>query len=92
MFARLFLDGTPAEVRQQVHKLRDGQSIMDTVQGKAQRFAHRVGTVDRDKLDEYFSSVRELEQRLGDVRGLGAQAQAQGSTRSRRATSPTEPT
>jgi hypothetical protein len=64
VFAKLFLDGTPAEVRQQVHKLREGQSIMDSVQDEVQRFTRRVGAADRDKLDEYFSSVRELEQRL----------------------------
>jgi Protein of unknown function (DUF1552) len=64
VFAKLFLDGTAAEVRQQVHKLREGQSIMDTVQDEVQTFTRRVGTADRDKLDEYFSSVRELEQRL----------------------------
>jgi len=64
VFAKLFLDGTPAEVRQQVQKLREGQSIMDTVQDEVQGFTRRVGAADRDKLDEYFSSVRELEQRL----------------------------
>ncbi len=64
VFAKLFLDGTPEEVRQQVHRLREGQSIMDAVQDEVQRFSHKVGGADRDKLDEYFSSVRELEQRL----------------------------
>ncbi len=64
VFAKLFLDGTPAEMRQQVQKLREGQSIMDTVQDEVQSFTRRVGAADRDKLDEYFSSVRELEQRL----------------------------
>lgn len=64
VFAKLFLDGTPAEVKQQVQKLREGQSIMDTVQDEVQSFSRRVGTADRGKLDEYFSSVRELEQRL----------------------------
>ncbi len=64
VFAQLFLGGSPAEVRQQVRKLREGQSIMDTVQDEVQIFARKVGTADRDKLDEYFSSVRELEQRL----------------------------
>jgi hypothetical protein len=64
LFARLFLDGTPAEVRQQVQKLREGQSIMDTVQDEVQSFTRRMGAGDREKLDEYFSSVRELEQRL----------------------------
>ncbi len=64
VFSRLFLDGTAAEMQQQVHKLREGRSIMDTVQDEAQSLARRVGPADRDKLDEYFSSVRELEQRL----------------------------
>jgi hypothetical protein len=64
VFAKLFLDGTQAEVRQQLQKLREGRSIMDTVQDEVQSFTRRVGTADREKLDEYFSSVRELELRL----------------------------
>ncbi len=64
VFARLFLDGSAEEVKQQVQKLREGQSIMDTVQDEARDFARRVSVSDRDKLDEYFTSVRELEQRL----------------------------
>ena len=72
VFAKLFLEGTPAEVRQQVQKLREGQSILDTVRDEALDFTRRVGAADRDKLDEYFTSVRELEQRLVPVRVLGA--------------------
>jgi len=64
VFAKLFLDGTPAEVRQQVRKLHEGQSIMDAVQDEARSYTQRVGVADRDKLDEYLSSVRELEKRL----------------------------
>ena len=64
VFAKLFLEGTPAEVRGQVRRLREGQSIIDTVQDEAQSFSRRVGAADREKLDEYFTSVRELEQRL----------------------------
>ena len=64
VFARLFLEGTPSEKRQQVQRLREGQSIMDAVQDEVQSFTRRVGAADREKLDEYFSSVRELEQRL----------------------------
>jgi hypothetical protein len=37
---------------------------MDTVNEEAKRFGARVGAADRDKLDEYFTSVREMEQRL----------------------------
>jgi hypothetical protein len=64
VFAKLFLDGTPDQVQKQVQRLHEGQSIMDTVQDEVQSFSRRVGAADRDKLDEYFSSVREVEQRL----------------------------
>ena len=64
VFAQLFLDGTPAEMQQQLRKLREGQSIMDTVQDEVKLLTRRAGAADREKLDEYFSSVRELEERL----------------------------
>lgn len=64
IFSRLFIDGTPAEVQQQMRKLHEGRSIMDTVGDEAKRLGARVGAADRDKLDEYFTSVREMEQRL----------------------------
>ena len=64
IFAKLFLEGTKDAVAAQMQKLREGRSIMDTVQGQAKRFAGRVGAADRDKLDEYFTSIREMEQRL----------------------------
>lgn len=64
LFAKLFLEGTADEVKQQVRKLKDGQSIMDTVSEQAKALQRDVGTQDREKLDQYFTSVRELEQRL----------------------------
>jgi hypothetical protein len=64
VFARLFLDGTPEQVRGQVRRLRDGQSVMDTVRADARQLEGDLGQGDRAKLDEYFTSVRELEQRL----------------------------
>ena len=64
VFARLFIDGTPDEVQRQMKKLHEGRSIMDAVGDEAKRFGSRVGAADRDKLDEYFTSVREMEQRL----------------------------
>ncbi len=64
IFAKLFLDGTPDEIRNQMRKLHEGRSIMDTVGEEAKRLEKRFGSADRDKLDEYFTSVREMEQRL----------------------------
>ena len=64
VFARLFLEGRPEEVQAQARRLRDGQSILDTVRDQARAVRPALGADDRDKLDEYFTSVRELEQRL----------------------------
>jgi hypothetical protein len=64
VFARLFLEGHPDEVQAQVRRLRDGQSILDAVGTQARAMRAGLGSADREKLDEYFSSVRELEERL----------------------------
>ncbi len=64
IFAKLFVNGSKGEVENQMRKLREGRSIMDTVGEEAKRFGAKMGTGDRDKLDEYFTSVREMESRL----------------------------
>lgn len=64
VFAKLFINGSKDEVQRQMKKLREGRSIMDTVRDEAKRFGAKVGAADREKLDEYFTSVREMEQRL----------------------------
>lgn len=64
VFKSMFVNGTPAEINAQVQRLKQGQSIMDTVLGEAKDFQKNLGKQDQRKLDEYFSSVREVEQRL----------------------------
>lgn len=64
VFRNLFVDGTAAQVNTQVQRLKQGQSIMDTVLEEANSFQRGLGKSDRTKLDEYFNSVREVEQRL----------------------------
>lgn len=64
VFAKLFLEGGPEEVKAQVRRLADGQSVLDSVRDQAKKMQARLGSEDREKLDEYFTSVRELEQRL----------------------------
>jgi hypothetical protein len=64
VFARLFLEGRPDEVQAQVRRLEDGRSILDDVRDQANSLRTDLGSDDRDKLDEYLTSVRELEQRL----------------------------
>lgn len=64
VFARLFLKGTPAETEAQVRRLETGQSILDAVSGQLKTLEGSVGPRDRDRLDQYVTSVRELEQRM----------------------------
>jgi hypothetical protein len=64
VFGRLFIEGRPEEVQAQAQRLRDGQSILDAVRGQASSIHSALGSRDREKLDEYFTSVRELEQRM----------------------------
>ena len=64
LFARLFIDSKPEEVARQMQGLRDGRSILDTVADEARRISRSVGRGDREKLDEYFGSIRDMEQRL----------------------------
>jgi len=64
VFKKMFVDGSPNEVKQQLQKIQQGESIMDTVLEQAKSFQRDLGQRDRDKLDEYFTSVREVEQRM----------------------------
>lgn len=67
VFAKLFLQGGADEVEAQARRLRDGQSVLDTVLGQTKRILPKLGDSDRDKLDEYFSSVRDLERQLAQA-------------------------
>ena len=67
VFARLFMEGRPEEVREQARRLADGRSILDSVRDQARKMERGLGAGDRDKLDEYFTSVRDLEIRLAQA-------------------------
>ncbi|MBV9468597.1 MAG: DUF1552 domain-containing protein, partial [Abitibacteriaceae bacterium] len=64
VYRQLFLQGTPEEVEGQVRRLQLGESIMDAVAGQAKELQRSVGARDRERLDQYFTGVRELEQRM----------------------------
>lgn len=64
IFARLFLGGSKEEVENQVRRLELGESILDAVAGQAKDLGRDLGSHDRDRLDQYFTSVRELENRM----------------------------
>ena len=64
VFRRLFIAGTPEEIREQERQLRDGHSILDSVREETAALQRRVGSGDRDLLDQYFTAVRDVEKRL----------------------------
>lgn len=64
VFAQLFLEGTPAQKQQQLRHLEDGRSILDDVREQAKSLSGDLGSEDREKLDEYLTSIRELEQQM----------------------------
>jgi uncharacterized protein DUF1552 len=68
VFNQLFLQGTPEQVEAQVHRLDTGRSILDAVAEQAKELERNVGARDRSRLDQYFTSVRDLEHRLQESR------------------------
>jgi hypothetical protein len=64
-FDRLFKDGAE----------RGDESVLDAVLDDASSFRRRISAADRQKLDEYLASVREVEQRIDRA---GKQGELQG--------------
>jgi len=68
VFNQLFLQGTPEQVAAQIHRLDTGRSILDAVADQAKDLERNVGARDRSRLEQYFTSVRDLEHRLKESR------------------------
>lgn len=64
LFQQLFVNEDASAKKAQKRRLSEGRSIMDVVASEAKRMQRRLGPSDRDKLDAYFTSVRDLETRL----------------------------
>lgn len=64
LFAKLFLEGTEKQKQTQLRRIKDGQSIMDLVREQTKSVTKSVGREDHHTLNQYFSSVRDLEKRL----------------------------
>ena len=64
VFKKLFLQGNPAEVKAQVRRLELGRSIMDAVADQTRSLQRDLGARDRERLDQYFTGVRDLEKRM----------------------------
>ena len=64
LFEKLFAQGNPAEVEANVEALRQGRSMLDFVGEQSRRLNQSLSKSDQARMDEYLTSVRELEKRL----------------------------
>lgn len=75
VFERLFASALPKEVsesqrRRQLYK----KSILDFVLEDAKALSGKVGGNDQQKLDEYLTAIREIEERVGEAEKMVASA------------------
>lgn len=68
LYRKLFVSGSRQEQSRINRQIEDGQSIMDFVGESAKSLSKRLGPRDRQKLDEYYTNIRETERRLAKSR------------------------
>lgn len=64
LFEKLFVQGKPDEIEANVEALRQGRSMLDFVGEQSKRLSRSLSRSDQGRMDQYFTSVRDLEQRL----------------------------
>ena len=64
VFARLFLRDDPRSRQKRQERIADDKSILDAVLSQANRLHRELSKPDQEKLDEYLTSVREVEKRV----------------------------
>ena len=64
LFERLFGDDADLTPAARTRRALDRRSILDFAMGDSKRLQSRVGPSDRRKLDEYLSSLRDVERRI----------------------------
>ena len=64
LFRKLFVQGKPAEIAANVEAFRQGRSMLDFIGAQSERLNRALSNADQHRMDQYFTSVRELEQRM----------------------------
>lgn len=68
LFRKMFVQADSAAVKRQLHKLDERASILDTLLDDTRQVRRVLGRDDQSRLDQYLTSVREIEQRLDVAR------------------------
>jgi len=68
LFQKMFVQGDQAAVQKQLHRLEERGSILDTLLDETKSFSRNLSGTDKARLDQYFTSIREVEDRLQSAR------------------------
>ncbi|MFM8475182.1 MAG: DUF1552 domain-containing protein [Planctomycetaceae bacterium] len=64
LFQRLFLQGDAQQLARRLKRLQERASILDVLREDVGQFQAGLGTSDRSRLDQYLTSIRDLELNL----------------------------
>ena len=64
VFERMFGDGDSAGGEARLRRLAQDRSILDSVRRDAAGLEKTLGPADREKLDQYFDAIRDIERRI----------------------------
>ena len=68
LFRKMFVQGTPGEIQDQLRRIEERGSVLDSLTENTRQFSGQLGAGDRSRLDQYLTSIREVEQRLQSAR------------------------
>src|SRR4051812_3794437 len=68
LYERMFVQGDGDAVARQIDRLERRGSILDALLDETRRFTRQLGADDKVRLDQYVTSVREVEERLQTAR------------------------
>ena len=66
VFSRLFPPADKDQLNEARARVATDKSVLDTAVGDVKSLSGRLGAIDRARLEQYLSSIREIEKRLGD--------------------------
>jgi Protein of unknown function (DUF1552) len=81
VFERLF--GEEGNPNDRAIRLKEDRSILDSVNTSVARLQRRLGAADKRKIDQYLSSIREVELRLQRIEKQNAQSPLAGTEMAR---------
>ncbi len=64
VFKKLFLASSPAEMEAELRRIDEGRSMLDHVADRAKALNRQISAADRQRVEEYFESVRDVERQL----------------------------